>query len=219
MRKRLLKNFKFYCILDYTSLGAGRNIISLAKKLAAGGADIIQLRFKNMELSNFAKVITDACQISRLAKKHKIPFLINDRVDVAQAVDADGVHLGQEDLSVESARKILGKKKIIGVSCHNIKQALLAQRQGADYVSLGPVFKTPTKPKYKPVGLSLIKRAKDKLRLPFVAIGGINLNNLKDLLEAGAERIAVVRAVCSVKNIHKTIAAFKSRLNQNFSYN
>lgn len=209
MKKKLLIQSKLYCILDYSAAGK-RNIVSLAKDLIAGGCDILQLRFKGAPLS---RVIKDASFISRLAARSKTIFIINDRIDTAILVNADGVHLGQDDISVSCARKLLGREKIVGISTHSKKQALLAQKQGADYISIGPVFKTPTKPEYKALGLSLIKKVKPELRIPFVAIGGINLDNLDKVLGAGADRVAVVRAVCAAKNIRNAVQSLKRKLN------
>lgn len=215
MKKKLSVRFRLYGILDYAALN-GRSIISAAEKAISGGIDVIQLRFKPADSfgreTELSRVIKDACRISRLTRRSSSVFLINDRVDIALLANADGVHLGQGDMPVFFARKLLGKDKIIGVSCHSLKQSLAAQKQGADYVSIGPIFKTPTKPEYKAVGLSLIRKAKDRLKIPFVAIGGINLNNIKKVLTAGAQRIAVVRAVCGAKNIQDAVKDFNLKL-------
>lgn len=211
MKKKLLRHFKLYCVLNYTSAGK-KDIVSLAKKAILGGADVIQLRFKNAKLS---RVINDACRIRRLTKKSNTLFLINDRIDVAFLSAADGVHLGQEDIPLPLARKLLGKEKIIGLSTHCLRQALLAQQQGADYISVGPVFSTPTKPEYEAVGTALVKKAANKIKIPFLAIGGINQNNLNEVLRAGATRIAIVRAVCRAKDVQEAVAEFKQRLNNN----
>ncbi|MDP1853875.1 MAG: thiamine phosphate synthase [Candidatus Omnitrophota bacterium] len=210
MKKKLLTQSKLYSILDYSATEK-RNIVSAAKALIAGGSDILQLRFKGTALS---RVIKDASYISRLAARSKTIFIINDRLDVALLVNADGVHLGQNDIPISSARKLLGREKIIGISTHSKKQALFAQNQGADYISIGPVFKTPTKPEYKAVGLALIKKVKPKLRIPFVAIGGINLDNIERVLNSGAKMVAVVRAVCGAKNIQHAVRSLKLKLNR-----
>ena len=121
-------------------------------------------------------------------------------MDIAKIVNSDGLHLGQDDLSVGIARRILGKDKIIGLSCHSLKQAQKAVSLGIDYISIGPVFATTTKPEYKPVGLILIKKAKDKIRIPFFAIGSINESNIEKSRASGAKRFAVCRAVCKAKD-------------------
>jgi thiamine-phosphate pyrophosphorylase len=132
-------------------------------------------------------------------------FIINDYIDIAKILDADGIHLGQDDISIGIARKILGKGKIIGISCHNLEQALRAQEKGADYISIGPVFPTSTKPNAKPISLRLIKKISRKIKIPFFAIGGINENNIIEVLSRGAKRVAVCRAVCQAKDIPITI--------------
>lgn len=111
------------------------------------------------------------------------------------ASGADGVHLGQDDMPIQLVRKIAGKEKLIGISTHSLEQAICSEKSGADYVGFGPIFSTPTKPDYAPVGLSLIKLVDKKLKIPYVCIGGINLSNLSQVLNAGAKRVAVVRAV------------------------
>ena len=210
MKRKLLVQSKLCCILDYAALD-GRNIVSAAENVISGGSDIIQLRFKDMELS---KVMEDACRIARLAKSSNVIFIINDRIDIALLVNADGVHLGQEDIPYAYARKLLGREKIIGLSTHSLKQALFAEKLGSDYISVGPVFATPTKPEYKAVGLSLIRKVKNNIRIPFVAIGGINPNNLSDVLGAGADRVAVVRAVCRAKNIQNAVRNLNLQLSK-----
>ncbi len=205
-----MRDFKLYLILD---LGAcGTNIITIAKKAISAGADIVQLRAKQSSLKYILKVIHT---LKPVFYKYSVSLIINDRVDLAMAIDASGVHLGQDDLPIKLARKLLGSSKIIGVSCHNLRQAMLAQKQGADYISLGPIFSTPTKPEYKKVGVGLIRKSKDKIRIPFVAIGGINHKNIKDVMAAGAKRIAVCRAICRAKNIIKSTRGLKLMLSKN----
>ncbi|MEK6714479.1 MAG: thiamine phosphate synthase [Candidatus Omnitrophota bacterium] len=217
MKKKSLVQSKLYCILDYAALD-GRNIVSAAENVISGGADIIQLRFnpayRSGRIMELSKVLEDACRIARLAKRFNVIFIINDRLDVALLVNADGVHLGQDDIPYAYARKLLGREKIIGLSTHSLKQAFFAEKLGSDYISVGPVFATPTKPEYKAVGLSLIRKVKNKIRIPFVAIGGINPNNLSDVLGAGADRVAVVRAVCRAKNIQNAVRNLKGKLNK-----
>jgi len=130
-----------------------------------------------------------------VTRSRKIPLIINDRIRVAKLAGADGVHLGQEDGLLEEARVLLGEDALIGRSTHSPEQALKAQRDGFDYIGVGPVFKTPTKPAYVPVGLELVRFAADNIQIPFVAIGGIDASNAREVWEAGAKTIAVVRAV------------------------
>jgi len=126
---------------------------------------------------------------------------------------SDGIHLGQEDMSIESARKILGKNKIIGVSCHCLEEAKLAQRRGADYISFGPVFKTPLKKKRRAIGLRELGEIKKKIKIPFFIIGGIGIEEMKGMRPLKIKRIAVCRAVCQSKNLKEDIRKLRSCLN------
>lgn len=195
-KKRLLKESRLYVVIDKETLGS-RPLIPTARKILGGGADIIQYRDK---LSDKYTIFKECLALSKLVSGKEIIFIVNDHVDIAKIVNSDGVHLGQDDLAVQTARGILGKDKIIGLSCHSLKQAQKAASRNADYVSIGPVFATPTKPQYRPVGLELIKKVNDKIRIPFFAIGSINENNIGDALAMGAKRVAVCRAVCKAKN-------------------
>lgn len=163
---------------------------------------LIQLRDKTSDTAGFYK---NALLIRRLLND-KALYIINDRLDIAQAARADGVHLGQDDLPVKAARAILGPHRIIGKSCHSLKQAIQAEREGVDYVSIGPIFKTPTKPGYRPAGLKVLRETCQRLKLPIVAIGGINTDNIESVRKAGARLIAVVRAICKARDIAQAIA-------------
>lgn len=194
-KKKLLKDSRLYLVLD-------RKVclrpLSFLKGLITLGVDIVQLRDK---ISSKSSVLKQARRIGSLLNRSSSIFLLNDYVDIAGIVGADGVHLGQDDLPVSIARKILGKDKIIGVSCHSLKGALSAQEQGADYVSMGPVFATNTKPDYAPQGTGLLRKAAKAIKIPFFGIGGINLSNLDGVLRTGASRIAVCSLLCKQKNI------------------
>lgn len=201
-------DFKLYVIIDRQSC-RNRDPAHVAEEAIKGGADIIQLRDKE---SADSEILKAARAIRALTHKNKVPFIINDRVDIAVAVDADGVHLGQDDLPIEVARSIIGKDRLIGLSTHSLQQALEAQRRGADYIGVGPVFPTPTKPDYKAVGIDLIREVNDRVAIPFVAIGGICESNVNEILAAGARRIAVVRAVCGAEDVGNAAKKLKERL-------
>lgn len=204
----MIRDFRLYVIVDRKACGR-RGPIYVAREAIAGGADVIQLRDKQANAKELVKV---GRAIRSLTRKKKISLIINDRPDIAKAVDADGVHLGQDDLPIKVARSILGRDKIIGLSTHSVLQAQEAQKSGADYIGVGPIFATPTKPEYKAVGVDLIKKVKDKIKIPFVAIGGIDESNIDEILAVGATRIAVVRAVCTAKNIRGATRYLKERL-------
>ncbi|MBU4310347.1 thiamine phosphate synthase [bacterium] len=194
-------DLSLYVIID-RSMMRGRSPIQIAREAIAGGATALQLRAKDLESRDLCHL---ASSLKKVAKKKKALFIVNDRIDIAQAVDADGVHLGQEDLPIKIARKLLGRNKIIGATVRNLSQALKAQREGADYVSLGPIFSTKTKKDLPPPrGLKTIAQIKEKIRLPLIAIGGINRDNVASVIRAGADGVAAASAVVGAKNIRKT---------------
>lgn len=181
----------------------------LVEELCAGGADVIQFRDKTLLAGELVRLGKRLVMITR---KAGVLLIVNDRPDVALAIDADGVHLGQDDLPVAVARQILGSSKLIGRSTHNLSQALQAETDEADYIAVGPLFATPTKPDYPPVGLGLIREVQARVRVPVVVIGGIDAANLDQVLEAGAVRVAVVRAVCAVSDPGAAARVLKERL-------
>ena len=191
LRKSLLKKSQLYLILDRRRFRrfSLKKIISLVSGKEIG---LIQLRDKS---SAKAKVLKFALKLTKYLALTKTLFIVNDYVDVAAAALADGVHLGQEDLSLKQARKLLGKDKIIGVSCHNLAQALKAQKEGADYIGIGPLYATATKPGYPGIGLKAAAELKAKIKIPYFAIGNIGEGNLKEITTAGIRRIAVCRAI------------------------
>lgn len=196
-KRKLLKECRLYVIVDKKVCGR-RPMSNIVSK---SGAGIIQLRDK---LSKKESILKEAYKLRKLLTGSKTIFIINDYIDIAKIVDSDGIHLGQNDLPLDSARQLLGKNKIIGVSCHNLKQAIEAQKDGADYISIGPIFSTPTKPEYKAVGLDLLRKVKKAVHIPYFVIGGINENNINDIKSLGAKRVAVSRAICRAKDIQST---------------
>ena len=201
LKKRLLKESRLYVIVDKKVSGS-RPIFNIVSEIKDLGTDIIQLRDTG---SKKESILKDAYKLRKLLTNTQALFIINDYIDIAKIADSDGIHLGQNDLPLDTARQLLGKDKIIGVSCHNLNQAIQAQKNGADYISIGPIFPTPTKPEYKAVGLGLIKKVKEVIHIPFFVIGGINENNINDILSLGVKRTAVCRAICRAKDIPSTI--------------
>lgn len=157
-----------------------------------GGVTVVQLREKQ---ANGRELYETAVKVRELTKGYNIPLIINDRVDIALAVGADGVHLGQSDLPCHIARKILGNDKIIGLSARNIERAIEAEQSGANYLGVGAMFPTSTKTDAKVVTPSVIKEIKNKIKIPVVAIGGINLDNIDKLKGCGIDGAAVVSAI------------------------
>jgi len=204
-----LSNFRLYLVLDAEVCGRKRRLLDVSRQALKAGVDIIQLRAKQLSPKEIIEIFS---ALKIITEGFDVPLILNDRVDIAEVVDADGVHLGQDDIPLISARRILGRNRIIGISCHSLNQCLQAQREGADYISIGPIFKTSTKPQSRPVGLNLVRKAADLMDIPFFAIGGINLDNLESVVNAGAQRIAVVREICQARNVGDKVSRLKQRL-------
>jgi thiamine-phosphate pyrophosphorylase len=174
------------------------------------GVKAIQLREKDLTIKEISDM---ASKLKKLTKKYGAMLFINDRADVALAVDADGVHLGRQGIPVKAVKKIAGRRLLIGVSTHSVKEALEADAEGADFITLGPVFKTPSKLRYgPPIGLSPIKEAGERLKIPVFAIGGIKPGNLKRTMDAGASGVALISHIVSSKDIFQTTERFMGML-------
>ena len=174
-----------------------QNLSQTIEKALQAGVRMIQYRCKN---EPDHRKLVQAKELSELCKAYQSLLIINDRIDLAMAVDADGVHLGQGDFPTDVARDLLGNEKLIGRSVHCLHQLESAQKEGCDYLGVGPVYSTNTKPKELPAGIGFIKRASESSQLPWFAIGGINNTNLNEVIAVGADRIAVVSAVMNAKN-------------------
>ncbi len=201
-------SLRLYIILDKSLIGR-KSEVHLASRVIEGGATAIQLRDKFSDDQRLIKIGTKLREITR---KNKVGFIINDRVDIALAVDADGVHLGQEDLPLKFARRLIGKR-IIGISTHSLAQAKRAEKEGADYLSVGPIFRTSSKPELVPVGTAIISRIKKEVNLPLVAIGGIKLDNIKKVIARNPEGIAIASAVLKSKKIENSTLIIAKLLN------
>ncbi len=175
---------------------------AMVRAACEGGADVLQFRDK---LITGRERYAVAARLRKICRDSGVLFIVNDALEVALTVEADGVHLGQDDLPVAEAKKLMHpmgiKNFLVGCSTHSLEQALEAKRQGADYIGIGPVFATPTKPTYNPVGLELLRTVTSQVETPHVAIGGIDATNVNQVLAAGAKRVAVVRAVCGAGDI------------------
>jgi thiamine-phosphate pyrophosphorylase len=165
--------------------------IKIAREACEGGARIIQYRDKESSRKDMLRISDEIREITR---SYGSLLIVNDFVDVALMSQADGVHLGQDDISVVRAREITPRDFIIGVSTHSLKQAIEAEKKGADYIGIGPVFSTPTKVSYSPIGLSVVKKVIESVSVPVVAIGGLDLENLDGLMEIGIRNVAMLRA-------------------------
>lgn len=180
-----------------------------------GGCTIIQLREKHCTSREFYDL---ALSIKRITSYYDIPLIINDRLDIAAAVDADGVHLGQKDLPADIARVIIGEEKIIGVSANNMQLAIKAELDGADYIGVGAVFGTTTKSDAKPITTDILKEIRSAVKIPMVAIGGIKRSNISKLNGTGINGVAVVSAVLGSSNITASARELKALFNPFSSY-
>jgi thiamine-phosphate pyrophosphorylase len=181
-------------VLTDTELQSRFSHLELARLAIEGGADTIQLRQKSGLIREMIEIAQD---IKKLCAQTGVPFIVNDRIDVAIASEADGVHLGQDDFPIPLARKLMGKNAIIGGSAVTLKDAQKCLDEGADYVGFGPVYPTSSKPDASsPTGIELMKQAIAMIPLPFIAIGGIDEKNAEEVMQAGAYGIAVISAVC-----------------------
>lgn len=205
-----IANWKLYIITD-EELSKGRSHFEIARAAIAGSADVIQLRDKKTES---LKLYQSALEIRALTRGTGIPFIMNDRLDIALAADTDGLHVGQDDLPAKIARKLLGPHKILGVSVSSEEEAVQAEKEGADYLGVGPIFEARgTKADAgEPRGLQLIKSIHKKCRLPIVAIGGINQSNVKRVIDAGAQCVAIISAVVSASDIAEATRQLKDQI-------
>ena len=185
---------KLYLVTN-RGLSLGRSLEEVVSEAVAGGVTMVQLREKDTSTGEFIRL---ACKLSDLLRPLGIPLIINDRVDVALAADADGVHIGQSDMPYEIARKLLGPDKIIGLSVENMNDLLRANELDVDYIGISPVYGTPTKTDTaEPFGLEGLRKAVELSVHPTVAIGGMNARTISDVIAAGADGVAVVSAICS----------------------
>jgi thiamine-phosphate pyrophosphorylase len=184
--------WRLYVIIDRPTVG-DRDLQDVTAAAIRGGADVIQLRDKTASPD---QLLEEARALLAVTRAAEIPLIINDHVEVAAACGAEGVHLGQDDASIAAARRRLGPGRLIGKSTHTFEQALVAYLDQADYLGLGPIFPTPTKPTYEAVGPELIQEVRLRVEIPVVCIGGINRDTITRVLKRNGECVAVVRAVC-----------------------
>ena len=189
-----LKNidYSLYLVTD-RGLAGGRSNFEVVKAAVEGGATVVQLREKDCSTREF---VQHALAIKDFLRTRRIPLIINDRLDVAQAVRADGVHLGQTDMPLEMAKEILGDSMIIGISAESLEDAIAAERGGADYLGVSPIYATPTKTDTAPpLGLAGLREIRKGVKLPLVGIGGLNRQNCAEVIRSGADGVAVVSAI------------------------
>ncbi|MEW6067484.1 MAG: thiamine phosphate synthase [Nitrospirota bacterium] len=197
---RLLSDIlKLYLITDRTLFQAQCSMYLALESALKAGVKSIQLREKHLPTR---KLLHMAKWVSELTKEYGAKLFINERIDIALAVEAEGVQLGQKSLPAHAVRKISGDKLLIGASTHSIEEAINAERDGADFITLGPIYRTPSKRRYgDPIGTDIIKKVRTEVSIPVLAIGGIGLHNVNEVMAAGADGIAVISAILAARDI------------------
>ena len=197
-----------YVVLDRTA-ARGRDLVELLALALAGGSRMIQLREKEWPSG---RVLPLAEKLRAACAAAGATFIVNDRVDLALAVGADGVHLGQDDLPARAARPLLRPGMILGISTHSVEQARAAQTDGADYVAVGSMFATTSKADFQLVGPELMRKLRGEIRVPLVGIGGITPDNVSEVIQAGADGVAVISAVCAAADPKAAAARFLTQI-------
>ena len=194
---RPLYECRLYGIVDlgYVERGDAARVV---EQMVEGGVDLIQLRGKNKSIRELMEL---SAELHELTAQSSAPLIVNDHAQIAVGVPIEGVHVGQDDDSVEVVRQKLVREILVGKSTHSLHQARAAEREGADYIGFGPIFATPTKPDYAPIGLEDISRLHAEVNLPIFCIGGINIDNLQSVIDAGAKRVVMVSALLKARNI------------------
>lgn len=191
-------DYTLYLVTD-ANLSRGRSPREVVEAAILGGVTVVQYREKS---ASTRRMIDEALELRDLCRRYSVPFIVDDRVDVALAVEADGVHVGQDDMPASLARRLIGHDKILGVSAENMEQALAAQADGADYIGASPIFATPTKPDAPPpIGVAGLLQMARTCPLPIVAIGGLNATNAGSMIRAGAAGVAVVSAIVGADDV------------------
>jgi len=206
---RKLSECQLYGILDLSYV-ENSDAVPAAEGMIEGGVDLIQLRGKERPIEELVDL---ASTLHELTVRSSTPLIVNDYVEIAIRVPVEGVHVGQDDDAVAAVRRRVDREILVGKSTHSIDQALAGQREGADYLGFGPIFATSTKPDYQPIGLKEIEDVHRDVVLPIFCIGGIKIDNLKDVITAGARRVAIVSGLLQAPDIAKYARTCKNLLN------
>lgn len=205
---RKLSDCRLYGILDLSYVNTA-DAARVTEVMIEGGVDLIQLRGKQCSLDELADL---AVRLHEVTSRFATPLIVNDHAEIAAKVPVEGVHVGQDDDLIDVARKKSGRNVLVGKSTHNFEQALAAQHEGADYIGFGPIFATPTKPDYQPIGLKQIESVHRNVALPIFCIGGIKIDNLEQVIAAGARRVAIVSGLLKAPDIAEYARACKKLL-------
>jgi thiamine-phosphate pyrophosphorylase len=195
---RALRECRLYGIIDLGYIPRLQDCNRIAEQMVSGGVDLIQLRGKGKSIEELMNL---ASEIHEITVRSNTPLIVNDHAEIAARIPVEGVHVGQDDDSIPVARQKAGRDLIVGKSTHSMDQAHAAQGEGADYIGFGPIFPTPTKPDYKAIGLGNIRRIHLDVSIPIFCIGGINIDNLQQVIDAGAKRVVMVSALLKAHSI------------------
>ena len=191
------KGMLLYAVTDQSWLKEGQTLLSVCEDVLSNGATFLQIREKDLDADSFE---AEAARLKALCAQYKVPYVVNDSVEIAMAIDADGVHVGQSDIKGRDIRSMIGEDKILGISAGTIEEAIAAEKAGADYIGVGAVFATGTKKNARNLSVEALKKIVSAVSIPVVAIGGINSKNLMELCGSGVDGVAVVSAIFAAED-------------------
>ena len=196
-KDEICRRMLLYAVTDQTWLKEGQTLFSVCQEVLANGATFLQIREKDLDADSFE---AEAAELKALCARYGVPYVVNDSVEIALAIDADGVHVGQSDIRGRDIRSLIGPAKILGISAGTVEEAIAAEKAGADYIGVGAVFGTSTKKNARNLTVEKLREITDAVSIPVVAIGGINARNLMDLSGSGVDGVAVVSAVFAAED-------------------
>lgn len=202
-KDEIRKGMLLYAVTDQSWLKEGQTLLSVCEDVLSSGATFLQIREKDLDANSFE---VEAAKLKELCARYKVPYVVNDSVEIALAIDADGVHVGQSDIKGRDIRRMIGSDKILGISAGTTQEAIAAENAGADYIGVGAVFGTSTKKNARNLTVEKLKEISSAVSIPVVAIGGINGNNLMELSSSGVDGVAVVSAIFAAEDPGKATA-------------
>lgn len=202
-KEEIRRSMLLYAVTDRAWLKENESLFSVCKKVLENGATFLQIREKDLDEASFEQ---EASELKQLCVAYHIPFVVNDSVEIALEIDADGVHVGQSDIKGRDIRSMIGKDKILGISAGTVEEAAAAEMAGADYIGVGAVFSTSTKKNARNLTIEKLKEIKDAVSIPVVAIGGIGASNMMELKDSGVDGVAVVSAIFAAEDPGKATA-------------
>ena len=196
-KEEIRKSMLLYAVTDRAWLKENESLVSVCKEILENGATFLQIREKDLDVETFEQ---EANELKELCAGYRVPFVVNDSVEIAVSIDADGVHVGQSDIKGRDIRAMIGKDKILGISAGTVAEAVAAEKAGADYIGVGAVFATSTKKNARNLSVEQLKEISDSVSIPVVAIGGINASNITELCGSGVDGVAVVSAIFAAEH-------------------